>query len=142
MTKLSDGIDALVALLQKSRKFIKLKPKEFHPIYNLYYMMIYVAIQDAFDYPKNNLTVSSRVYKTQAKYRNAKRSEQRKEALDWLRSTQCKMMWEEISDIEFNVFLESISKTHELFCKENHHLNNYRNDASQYISKRMRVLAV
>lgn len=142
MTNLSDGVDAIIGLLRKSRRFIDKKDKLYHPIYKLYYMVIYVAIQDAFDYPKLNVVSKKKYYKYESKYKRNRRNNQRECALKWLRSKECETMWENISDIGFDILKAAVSRTNELLLNEMPDFRDKRHKASLMISNRMKGLAL
>ena len=104
MTLLSEGLDLIDGLLTKTRRNINTKPEYYRPIYNLYYMIIYVAIQDSFDYPKGAGKLK-RINRANQRHRNKKQSIGRGEARKWLlESEECIGVWKIISDVDYSIF--------------------------------------
>jgi hypothetical protein len=144
MTLLSKGLDLIDGLLTKALKNIDTKPEYYRPIYHLYYMIIYVAIQDSFDYPKA-VGKLKRMNRANQKYRNKKQSVGRVEARQWLlESDDCKKMWEIISDVDYSILKKCLENGYAVFeseCREEKRFGGHHMK-SREVSNRLRGLAI
>jgi hypothetical protein len=142
MTHLSEAVDLVDGLLTKSQKYIKSRPEEFRPIYNVYYMVIYVAIQDSFNYGKVRSKARNR---TDYRYRNKRNSNRRIDARNWLlHSMECKMMWENISDVGYDILVSSLNMVYNSIKEETKHAKswNAQYEASKEANGRLRGLSL
>jgi hypothetical protein len=144
MMTLSKGLDLIDGLLTRTLKNINTKPEYYRPIYHLYYMIIYVAIQDSFDYPKAAGKLK-RINRANQKYRNKKQSVGRVEARQWLlESDDCKKIWDIISDTDYSLLNACLQNAYSSFqeeCKSDSRFNGYHNK-SREVSSRLRGLAL
>lgn len=139
---LSDGIDLLYALMFKAQKNIDTKPDYYRPIYHLYYMVIYVAIQDAFNYGK---VKSNSRHRAAYRWRNSKLAKQREDARCWLlNNPDCKKMWDDISDVGYEIFHQALNKAFEAFkdgCNDASDWNRH-NRRSVEVGRRLKGLSI
>jgi len=145
MISFSDCLDLIHAMMTKAQKNILTKPECFRPVFNLYYMVIYVAINDSFSYGK---VVSKSRNKRDYRYRNKRKAKERAAAREWLTdSEECKMMWEDISDVNYSLFQEILGKTYRAFVEEAAATTdelelNVRNRLSVETSNRLKGLSI
>ena len=144
MTPLSKGLDLIDGLLTRTLKNIDTKPEYYRPTYHLYYMIIYVAIQDSFDYPKGAGKLK-RMNRANQRYKNKKQSIGRGEAREWLlNSDDCKKMWDIISEVDYSILKKCLEGGYAAFEAEcraesrfgGHHMK------SRDVSNRLRGLAI
>lgn len=144
MTPLSKGLDLIDGLLTRTLKNINTKPEYYRPIYNLYYMIIYVAIQDSFDYPKGAGKLK-RINRANQRWKNKKQSIGRDDARKWLlESDDCKKMWDIISDTDYSILNACLQNAYSSFqeeCRSDNRFNGHHNK-SREVSSRLRELAI
>ena len=144
MTTLSKGLDLIYGLLTKALKNINTRPEYYRPIYHLYYMIIYVAIQDSFKYPKGTSKLK-RINRATQKYRNKRQSIGRDEARQWLlESDDCKKMWDIISDTDYSILnacLQNAFSSLKEECRTENGFNGHHNK-SREVSNRLRGLSL
>lgn len=143
---LSESMDLIDGLLTKTQKNIKSKPECYWPIYNLYYMVIYVAIQDSFNYGKVAPKYSHKSrHRATRKWRTKEDSERRRDASDWLlHSPDSKLMWADIADVDYSILHDILQSAYKLFkseCDEGTDINR-RNAKSVEIGRRLQGLSI
>ena len=144
MTHFSRGLDLIHALLTTAKKNISKKPEEYRPIYSVYYMIIYVAIQDSFSYQKCNTKLKGN-YRHIQKYRNKQISEARDDAREWLlNSEDFEKMWSMVSGMRSDIMRESLEEAYEDMnqaCAEDTGFNS-KYHLSVDISRRLKGLSL
>jgi len=139
----SDSLDLVEGLLIRSKKYINTKQKEYRPIYNIYYMVIYVAIQDSLSYQKcNKLRGRSR---SNQKYRNRVAALARTEAREWLlNSDDFDNMWRTISEDSPLMIISALKSLYSAIQKEADQDNSFnsKHRLSVGLTNRLRSMAL
>lgn len=105
-------------------------------------MVIYVAIQDAFNYGK---VKSKSRHRSAYKWRNKRSAQQRVEARNWLlESEECKQMWEDISDVDHAIFQKALLIAFKSFKEDCGDLSdwNRHNSRSIEVGRRLKGLSI
>lgn len=140
----SNGLNLVCGLLTKVLRNIDTIPDYYRPIYNLYYMVIYAAIQESFDYPKS-VGKLKRINRATQMYRNKRQAIGRDEARQWLlESDECRKMWDIVSDVDYSILKKCLEEAYRGFneeCKTESGFNAQHN-RSREVSSRLRGLAI